>query len=302
MLRNRKQKADSSSLTAEQESTVPLRGSYDDDEKAMSGQDQVAVRTQKSWKSGPGRLLMDLLYAINDIIPSLQIVSDASESDVRQLDPFKAYVAIPFDIQNPEHKQALKDFWEVCHSSTTLDWSGDKTHASEQWKKLGFQGIDPATDFRGGGAFSLHNLLYLANSQPQDFNRLIDEQASLPFAIAGINVTMMLLHLLQLTSAKTCFSTSHTSTSVTKLCRRNFIRMLLNDVARDDIPADDDTWNKRLSKAFGEAYCVAFLLLEKIWQREGANIMQFNSVLLKCKAEMEEKLRFATSLEELWES
>ena len=34
---------------------------------------------------------------------------------------------------------------------------------SEQWKELGFQGTDPATDFRGMGIFGLMCLQYPSN-------------------------------------------------------------------------------------------------------------------------------------------
>jgi len=41
---------------------------------------------------------------------------------------------------------------------------------SEQWKKMGWQGKDPSTDFRGGGFISLENLLFFAKTFPVRFN------------------------------------------------------------------------------------------------------------------------------------
>jgi len=40
---------------------------------------------------------------------------------------------------------------------------------SEKWKDMGWQGINPATDFRGGGLISLQNLLFMANQKPELF-------------------------------------------------------------------------------------------------------------------------------------
>ena len=37
------------------------------------------------------------------------------------------------------------------------------SRVSPQWKELGFQGIDPATDFRGMGVFGLMCLQYPSN-------------------------------------------------------------------------------------------------------------------------------------------
>ena len=64
---------------------------------------------------------------------------------------------------------------------------------------MGWQGIDPATDFRGAGFLALENLLYLKLVHPLLFNRLLNKtvgrrsEMEYPFAVAGTNLTFMLI-------------------------------------------------------------------------------------------------------------
>ena len=71
---------------------------------------------------------------------------------------------------------------------------------SAKWLQLGFQGDDPATDFRGMGVLGLQNLVYFGEHYPEVFQRLVSKQRKrdYPLACAGINVTAMLVDLLRL--------------------------------------------------------------------------------------------------------
>uniref|UniRef100_A0A453CKF5 ELMO domain-containing protein n=2 Tax=Aegilops tauschii subsp. strangulata TaxID=200361 RepID=A0A453CKF5_AEGTS len=73
---------------------------------------------------------------------------------------------------------------------------------------MGWQGKDPSTDFRGGGFISLENLLYFAKNYPKSFEELLCKQNGdralweYPFAVAGVNITFMLIQMLDLQAAK----------------------------------------------------------------------------------------------------
>jgi hypothetical protein len=60
-----------------------------------------------------------------------------------------------------------------------------------RWTDAGFQGPDPAKDFRGGGIYSLLNLLYMAEHYPQVFHQLMHKTEGVradfeyPFSVAG---------------------------------------------------------------------------------------------------------------------
>tara|TARA_R110002050_G_scaffold163884_1_gene293897 strand:- start:391 stop:1002 length:612 start_codon:yes stop_codon:yes gene_type:complete len=91
----------------------------------------------------------------------------------------------PYDKENPVHEEHLMLLWTTVFPSTKLE-----SRVSEQWKLLGFQGTDPATDFRGMGICGLNNLLYFAENHTDLLRRFCKEQqargdALYPVATAG---------------------------------------------------------------------------------------------------------------------
>ncbi|URD79350.1 ELMO CED-12 family protein [Musa troglodytarum] len=96
-------------------------------------------------------------------------------------------------------QETLRALWYAAYP-------GVKLHGliSEQWKEMGWQGKDPSTDFRGGGFISLENLLFFARRYPKSFQDLLQKQegnralCEYPFAVAGVNVTFMLIQMLDL--------------------------------------------------------------------------------------------------------
>ncbi|EXB55630.1 ELMO domain-containing protein A [Morus notabilis] len=85
---------------------------------------------------------------------------------------------VPFDETRPDHQEALRALWFAAFPDIAL-----KGLISEQWKDMGWQGPNPSTDFR---------LLF-----KQDGKRATWEY---PFAVAGINVSFMLIQMLDLYS------------------------------------------------------------------------------------------------------
>ncbi|KAL0301497.1 UNVERIFIED_CONTAM: ELMO domain-containing protein A [Sesamum radiatum] len=112
-------------------------------------------------------------------------------------------LGVPFDETRTDHQEALRDLWDAAFPNVKL-----KGLISEQWKDMGWQGANPSTDFRGCGFVSLENLLYFARTYPVTFNRLLLKQVGsraeweYPFAVAGINVSFMLIQMLDLHSVK----------------------------------------------------------------------------------------------------
>eukprot|EP01113_Clastostelium_recurvatum_P042658 TRINITY_DN6930_c0_g1_i2.p1 TRINITY_DN6930_c0_g1~~TRINITY_DN6930_c0_g1_i2.p1 ORF type:complete len:166 (+),score=38.86 TRINITY_DN6930_c0_g1_i2:389-886(+) len=70
---------------------------------------------------------------------------------------------------------------------------------SKDWGDIGFQGSDPATDFRGMGLLGLSNLHHFATKHKeaasQTLFNCVSSPAGYPFAITGINITAMLVDL-----------------------------------------------------------------------------------------------------------
>ncbi|TYH39249.1 hypothetical protein ES332_D12G167300v1 [Gossypium tomentosum] len=108
---------------------------------------------------------------------------------------------IPFDETRPDHQKALIKLWHIAFPNVVLTGL-----ISEQWKDMGWQGPNPSTDFRGCGFISLENLLFFGQNFPASFHRLLLKEDGdratweYPFAVAGINVSFMLIQMLDLYS------------------------------------------------------------------------------------------------------
>eukprot|EP01018_Ginkgo_biloba_P014631 Gb_20949 [translate_table: standard] len=168
-----------------------------------------------------------------------------------------------FDGARPDHQEALKALW--CAA-----FPGQELHGliSEQWKDMGWQGKDPSTDFRGGGFISLENLIFFAKTYPIYFQRLLQKQKGeratweYPFAVAGVNITFMLIQMLDLRSAKP-----------STLMGAIFLKMLA-----------EDEW------AFDLLYCIAFEVMDAQWLAKHASYMDFNDILKSTRAQLEREL------------
>ncbi|KAK8706530.1 hypothetical protein V6N13_050091 [Hibiscus sabdariffa] len=115
---------------------------------------------------------------------------------VQRLQKLQERIRIPFDETRPDHQEALKELWHIAFPNVAL-----KGLISEQWKEMGWQGPNPSTDFR--------LLLKL------DGTRATWEY---PFAVAGINVSFMLIQMLDLFSEKP-----------SNLPGLNFLKLLADD-------------------------------------------------------------------------
>ncbi|KAL0786304.1 hypothetical protein Bca101_002550 [Brassica carinata] len=145
-------------------------------------------------------------------------------------------IDVAYDTTIPLHQEALWNLWK-------LSFPEEELHGliSEQWKGMGWQGKDPSTDFRGGGFISLENLLYFARNFQKSFQDLLRKQVGersvweYPFAVAGINLTFMLIQMLDLEAVK--------PRTVT------FLKFL---------SAENES-------AFDILYCIAFKLMDQQW-------------------------------------
>ncbi len=70
---------------------------------------------------------------------------------------------------------------------------GRSGRISKEWGDIGFQGVDPATDFRGMGVLGLQHLHYFASCRGLQARRALARSAHpprfYPFAITGINIS-----------------------------------------------------------------------------------------------------------------
>ncbi|XP_022726565.1 ELMO domain-containing protein A-like isoform X6 [Durio zibethinus] len=130
----------------------------------------------------------------------------------QRLKKLQERIHIPFDETSPDHQEALRALWHIAFPNVAL-----KGLISEQWKEMGWQGPNPSTDFRGCGFIALENLLFFGRTYPASFHRLLFKQGGTratweyPFAVAGINVSFMLIQMLDLYSGGFTSNTHTTS-------------------------------------------------------------------------------------------
>ncbi|EFA86617.1 engulfment and cell motility ELM family protein [Heterostelium album PN500] len=159
---------------------------------------------------------------------------------------------IAYNKELEEHETLLLKLWTTTYPDVKLE-----TRVSEQWKLLGFQGTDPATDFRGMGIFGLENLLYIAENHTDQFRKLISSQIDrkerdYPVAVAGINLTQMFFELFKVTEEN-----------------------------NPEFPIFPILFSHK--NAFEEVYCIAFQLLDITWDTMNASYMEFPKVIATVK-------------------
>ncbi|KAG9446006.1 hypothetical protein H6P81_012134 [Aristolochia fimbriata] len=168
-----------------------------------------------------------------------------------------------FDSSRPDHQEALRALWYATYPDQELHGL-----ISDQWKQMGWQGRDPSTDFRGAGFISLENLLFFAKTFSVSFQQLLNKKGGkratweYPFAVAGVNITFMIMQMLDLHSIKP-----------RTFVRTVFIQML-----------SENEW------AFDLLYCVAFMVMDKQWLAKNASYMEFNDILKSTRAQLEKEL------------
>ncbi|CAK8683692.1 unnamed protein product [Clavelina lepadiformis] len=95
-----------------------------------------------------------------------------------------------YDSKNKNHEEVLYKLWNLLQPDQPLE-----SRISHQWGDIGFQGVDPKTDFRGMGMLGLQNLVYFAEKYTDLAKQVLlhsqHPQHGYPYAIVGINITNM---------------------------------------------------------------------------------------------------------------
>eukprot|EP00760_Papus_ankaliazontas_P005265 PhM_4_TR12473/c0_g1_i1/m.22647 len=232
-------------------------------------------------------------YSVADMLP-VTIVPEQrlTEAEARALLPFLGHCSRHFDLENDLHIGLLPELWRIFDMTRSME------RPSDVWQEFGFQGRDPVTDFRASGVFGVTNLLSIAATHPALWSRITNSpqcstlKPGYPVAIAGINITMMLLNILPVhgsSSIHNNFTTAHApKTATAKDARVSFARLLLSC---DSVVSTEHV--------FCEVYALAFDYLDEEWYKGDCNILNFNHVLLQCKRRMDYVLRDIETVEQI---
>ncbi|XP_052734492.1 uncharacterized protein LOC108339760 isoform X2 [Vigna angularis] len=163
-----------------------------------------------------------------------------SPIEEERLQRLQERVQVAYDETRPEHQEALRALWVCSFPNVSLEGL-----ISDQWKDMGWQGPNPSTDFR---------LLLKKEGMRATWEY--------PFAVAGINISYMLIQMLDLYSEKPrCLPGS------------NFVKLLGEN-----------------EEAFDILYCIAFEMMDAQWLAMHASYMDFNDVLNATRIQLEREL------------
>jgi len=162
----------------------------------------------------------------------------------------------PYNKENRIHERMLLELWDLVFPDRKLE-----NRVSEQWKAMGFQGTDPASDFRGMGILALRHLIYFAKIHGDEFRALVRSQEDnndtyYPVAVAGINISKLLFDLLGQSSEKYAG-------------QLKYLQLLSSH-----------------RNAFEEIYCICMQFFDKTWEEMEASYFNFSSVMTTITAQI----------------
>jgi ELMO domain-containing protein len=236
----------------------------------------------------------------------------------------RARLAAPYLPDDPSHQAALLELWRLAFgpagpppptgagssaaaaAPTAVPGSGAALR-SPLWQEMGWQGLDPATDFRGAGRFGLENLLALGRERPELFRSLLKKERGqrsaweYPFCVAGLNLTFGLAEVLVLGAggggggggAAGALGRRATPSPAA----RAFARMVAEQAAAAASQANGggdggqagsapDAASEAAERAFNEIYAAAFALLDAVWLERKAGYMEFGAAMADTKARL----------------
>ncbi|KAJ7950762.1 ELMO domain-containing protein A [Quillaja saponaria] len=179
----------------------------------------------------------------SDARPSFDLTPAQEEC----LQTIQSRIDVAYDGSVPEHQEALRALWNAAFPEEELHGI-----ISEQ----------------GGGFISLENLLFFARSFPKSFQDLLRKQEGdrsvweYPFAVAGVNITFMLIQMLDLEAVKP-----------RTLVGATFLKFLAEN-----------------ESAFDLLYCITFKLMDHQWLSMRASYMDFNAVMKSTRRQLEKEL------------
>lgn len=169
-----------------------------------------------------------------------------------------------YDKGNEQHERMLLQLWEAAKQGEKLP-----DRVGPHWKTLGFQGNDPATDFRGMGLLGLHTLLFMAKHRLQDMQNILASNQDYPFAAAAINVCSLIFEKLNFKASTSLDQLYHSS-------------------AEFNTPLMDFFCRVEDENVFEEVFVVLLLLVDATYVKMKATYMQFPIVMKSVRSVFDE--------------
>jgi hypothetical protein len=151
--------------------------------------------------------------------------------------------------------------------------------ASEDWGEVGFQGVDPASDFRGMGMLGLVQLEYFARNRSREAREVLlrsnHHRRYYPFAATGINISAFVSELLK---------KRHLHATLFKCLEKHLIN---HTDETGEGPASSPELLSLAIQALHDVYCEIYLSFDNLWVlRDPKDIMEFPQIFNEVKALM----------------
>jgi len=165
---------------------------------------------------------------------------------------------------NETHEKNLLELWSLMQPGRKLT-----KRKCKDWGDIGFQGEDPATDFRGMGILGLNNLIYFAKNYNKQALKALQHshhpKYGYSYAIVGINITSMTYDLIS-----------------NGLLKSQFLMFIDN---KQSYCFDD------YIILFNQIYCYLLSSFDDFWiKSEPENVMMFGEIRKKFEEQIYQKL------------
>ena len=122
-------------------------------------------------------------------------LSDVAEENLSHLSDD---ISTSYSESDAIHVSLLSNLWEVLFPN-----EGAFQRDSPIWREAGFQKTDPVSDLKASGVLSIRAMTYLGVKYPMKAQSMlqankVNTKTNYPFAIVGINITLLLGELLNL--------------------------------------------------------------------------------------------------------
>lgn len=194
--------------------------------------------------------------------------SHLTQNELRAFYFLKSESNIPFDSNKESHNKILKSLWDALFKVPM----GDEI-SNSRWQEVGFQNINPQSDFRGAGFTGLRMLTKYAQNNSDMIARMTDPKDDFLFAISSINVTHHLLKYFHLLD-KLVYE-KNKSELCSRKALKNFNVLLLKDKT---------VFYKFHDLLFTDLYAIWIDLKKK---KAGVTIMNFGVCIQEMKKKLE---------------
>jgi hypothetical protein len=212
---------------------------------------------------------------VDALLPALLATFSTTQRDVwnralvkhRWIKALDARRRTAFNESLPQDIELLRQLW------TTSSLPGPFARKSESWNLLGFQGLDPATDFRGGGmlaldhflSFATHHTAALKSMMAFNEGQLADGEPNWYLtAVVSIQLTVQLInekdHTLKAPQLRTLFGEDESASATAD--------------KKVDINEEGVDGMQRLHHAL-------FLHFRRNWERDLPHVMEYNTYMPK---------------------